>query len=142
MTTKLYFSLAELDPIINHSLCAAERAWPYGMVPEGMDANAPAGLYLVKDSGIYLMSNSTHRQSPVGGGEGCRVAYAVGFDPNTDEDVWERSRDAVGGDDFVEMIEVEDINEMIGRDKVGCTHLEIRMTATSMAIALAKRKSK
>lgn len=89
----------------------------------------PAGLFLVKDSGIYLMSN---------GHPGLKldetrhkVVYAKGYNPDTDEDVWEKSRWAVGGDDFSEFIPLEwfDISE-----KEGKRTFSIRMTETSMSL--------
>jgi hypothetical protein len=57
----------------------------------------PAGLWLVKDDGIYLMSNGVSDRE-------CGEAYAVGFDPKRDQDVWDLSRDAAGGDDFSEFL--------------------------------------
>jgi len=52
------------------------------------------GLWLVKDEGIYLMRAffSTQKNAP--------IIYAQGFNPNKDDDVWDKSYLAVGGDDF------------------------------------------
>ena len=36
------------------------------------------------------------------------VVYALGYDPHKDDDVWERSRRAVGRDDFAESIPLSD----------------------------------
>jgi hypothetical protein len=56
------------------------------------------GLWLVKDEGIYLMEafHSKKREAP--------IIYAQGFDPNKDDDVWDKSYLAVGGDDFAEFL--------------------------------------
>ena len=56
------------------------------------------GLWLVKDEGIYLMRAffSTQKNAP--------IIYAKGFDPSKDDDVWNRSVGAVGGDDFAEFL--------------------------------------
>ena len=58
--------------------------------------------WLVKDDGIYLMpafklEGGTPRELNL-------VAYADGYDPDTNEHVWEDARYAVGGDDFAEQI--------------------------------------
>ena len=56
------------------------------------------GLWLVKDEGIYLMRAffSTQKNAP--------IIYAKGFDPSKDDNVWNRSVGAVGGDDFAEFL--------------------------------------
>lgn len=61
------------------------------------------GFVFVKDDGIYLMNAYAGGVPP---NELGTVVYANSFDPNKDEQVWERSRQAVGGDDFGEFIEV------------------------------------
>ena len=60
------------------------------------------GFIFVKDEGIYLMNAYAGGLPP---NELGTVTYAEGFHPN-DEQVWERSRQAVGGDDFGTFIEV------------------------------------
>ena len=52
------------------------------------------GLWLVKDEGIYLMKAFAVSEKDM------PIVYAESFDPYKDEDVWDRSVDAVGGDDF------------------------------------------
>jgi hypothetical protein len=56
----------------------------------------PAGLWLVKDDGIYLMSNGTGALAPI---------YAKGFDPERKAGVWSGASDTVGGDDFEEFLD-------------------------------------
>lgn len=58
-------------------------------------------LWLVKDDGIYVMSNGFPADAE---GERNYVVYAEGFDPRSNPNVWEDCRDAVGGDDFCEVI--------------------------------------
>jgi hypothetical protein len=55
--------------------------------------DVPAGLWLVHDDGIYVMANA----------EGFQPVYARGYVAKS-HGVWERSRAAVGGDDFCEFI--------------------------------------
>ena len=59
------------------------------------------GVLLVKDEGIYLMNAYAGGKPP---NELGTVVFADSFDPNKDEEVWERSRQAVGGDDFGEFV--------------------------------------
>ena len=59
------------------------------------------GVLFVKDDGIYVMNAYAGGVPPNKLGT---VAYAKGFDPNKDKNVWDKSRDAVGGDDFGEFI--------------------------------------
>ena len=54
-------------------------------------------LWLVKDHGIYLMSNGTWDKEA---GERSPVTYADGYSPDDEPDLWDRCRQAVGGDDF------------------------------------------
>lgn len=60
-------------------------------------------FWFVKDEGIYLMNGYADKDH-----EDNFVVYALGYDPHTDEDVWERSWRAVGRDDFAESIPLSD----------------------------------
>ena len=91
-----------------HKLTMSDRAELYGehnmshQQPDEQTTGKP-GLWLVKDSGIYLMSNgspglpnteSNHNRDSL-----LKVAYANGYGPLADYDT---IRQAVGGDDFTE----------------------------------------
>ena len=91
-----------------HKLTMSDRAELYGkdnMSHQQPDeeTNGKPGLWLVKDSGIYLMSNgnpglpdteTNHNPDSL-----LKVAYAKGYGPLADYDT---IRQAVGGDDFTE----------------------------------------
>ena len=64
------------------------------------------GVLLVKDEGIYLMNAYAGGKPP---NELGTVVFAESYDPTKDEDVWERSRQAVGGDDFGEFVPLPEI---------------------------------
>lgn len=64
------------------------------------------GVLFVKDEGIYLMNAYAGGKPP---NELGTVVFAESYDPNKDEDVWERSRQAVGGDDFGEFVPLPEI---------------------------------
>jgi hypothetical protein len=91
-----------LSSIAKHTLEAKKFSNPYGLYPE---MEKTYHLDLVKDDGIYVMSGNS-KNFNVGKGEGSTVIYASGFNPKTNDDCWEDSRWAVGGDDFVEPIEM------------------------------------
>ncbi|WP_455233589.1 DUF3085 domain-containing protein [Geopseudomonas aromaticivorans] len=90
----------------------------------------PAGLWLVKDQGIYLISNGSPRLQAEGS-DSSVVVHAKGYNPECDEDWYDAARSAVGGDDFVEFIPLEWIEHA---EKAGKTALEIVMTETEMAL--------
>lgn len=73
-------------------------------------SKVPAGFWLVKDSGIYLMSNGSPglKENPEDqDSTKQKVFYAKGFDPAKDEDWYDSARYAVGGDDFGIFIPLE-----------------------------------
>lgn len=75
--------------------------------------NTPALLF-VKDEGIYLMSNGSPRDN-LEGQEKSYVTYADGCNPTIDDHWWETARELVGGDDFVEVIELtQEVLALIG----------------------------
>lgn len=61
-------------------------------------------LLFVKDDGIYLMTGAVMEKFPE---DYSHVCYAEGYSPDV-EDVWEKCREAVGGDDFGEVIELDE----------------------------------
>ena len=75
-------------------------------IPYTEDHTEEKGVLFVKDEGIYLMNAYAGGKPPNMLGT---VAFAESYDPNKDEDVWERSRQAVGGDDFGEFIPLPEI---------------------------------
>lgn len=97
MKTKLTFKSSEaLRRLASGTLQANKFRIPYS--DKHTDQK---GLLFVKDDGIYVMNAYAGGLPPNKLGT---VAYAKGFDPNKDHDVWEKSRHAVGGDDFGEFI--------------------------------------
>ncbi len=91
-----------------------------------------AKLQLVKDDGIYIMSFD----EPVKEEKGPRgivrtIVYAKGYNPATDGDVWDKCRDAVGGDDFGECIGTKKEYDSIIADSVG--DILLNVTATSIS---------
>ena len=122
---QMEWKIDDLRPLWMHAQAAPKRRLTFGQHAEiegelgrkPTDAEAAArfgpSLHLVKDEGVYLMSNGApaemiERPRPNGDGmmQSCRVVYAKGFDPYAEDrgDVWDKARAAMGGDDSVEDI--------------------------------------
>lgn len=102
----------------------------YGLRPgEGEQA----GVWLVGDHGVYLMSNGvlTEGQKPL-------VAYAVECDPTSNADWWETKRQTFGGDDGVDFIDASELEAMITASPKA-THLCIEFLLDSMQLYLVER---
>jgi len=84
------FKINQVLPLLKHSLKATQHRMLY---TKGTDV---PGLWLVKDSGVYLMSNAKKiLRAP--GSRKQHVIYAQGWGPET----------YLGGDDFAELIRAE-----------------------------------
>lgn len=104
---------------------------PYpGISPE---AEARAGLWLVGDQGVYVLSNGrlAQAQRPL-------VIYAEECDPKTNPDYWHYKRRNFGGDDGVEFIDAVELEKVIAAAP-DATHLRITMDDTSLSISLMRR---
>lgn len=131
--TWLAFEIEELRPLYEHAVAAPHREptfgqrcgiaeklgrtddeWGSNLTQDEIDAHVQPGLTLVKDDGIYMMSNGSPAlmdpiKRPSSNGQHTiefrKVVYARGYDPRVDHAVWDRSRAAAGGDDFTESID-------------------------------------
>lgn len=97
---KLTFNPVDVQRIVAHTLAAAQQSEVYGLA-----VDEPSVL-LVKDEGVYLMSNGNPpdlREHPGGGNSPIFVTYADGFGPLTGDDAHGKVADALGdGSDFAE----------------------------------------
>jgi hypothetical protein len=121
---KLVFDAAALKRVVEHSIANKQSEV---LVDYDKDFNpiteAPKGpsVILVKDRGLYLMSNGTPGDpadpSKAKDEHFSRyVVYAKGYNPETDKDWYDRAHDAVGGDDFGETLPwAESIKNYIDR---------------------------
>lgn len=96
------FKTDEIRRSVIHATSATE--WDMGW--EG-DPARPALLF-VHDTGVYLMSNGIPRDISDHDTERCYVAFAEHCNPITDSEFYENSRELVGGDDFVEVLPIND----------------------------------
>jgi hypothetical protein len=100
--TTLRFNCDHVRRLVDHAKAAPKhrRGW-------GDRGKARPCLILVHDEGIYLMSNGEPGLMLADAEKGHDVAYARGFNPHVDgAGVWDAARDAVGGDDFAEYLDV------------------------------------
>lgn len=114
--SKLVFKASEVTRISEHAI-----------LTEGQ-------VLLVRDQGIYLMSNGKPLDKVEG--DSSYVVYALGCNPNTDAEWYDTASDLVGGDDFAEALPfAEAINDQIenGAD-------EITIIVTNNSIKLGKPK--
>lgn len=102
LKTELVFKGAEVRKLLDDSKKAELRTIPY----VGENKNVPVGLILVKDDGVYLISNGVAKDPPSKTG---LIAYAAGYEaPSVLTDIdargeqYDKIRAAVGGDDFAE----------------------------------------
>ena len=95
----------------------------------------PPALWIVKDDGIYIVSNGMPKMPGEDPAHPSRmfVVYARGFDPDTDPDVHGAACAAAGGDDFAEPIEIDpDLLAFIADPQAGA--LVVQMSETRMAV--------
>lgn len=122
MTTRLRFDAAALRPLIDHTEKATEHRALYGAKPE-------AGLWLVKDSGVYLMSSAKESLPDVG--KVNLVIYAKGYDPDKDGDVYDKCADAMGGDDGADCLPIAAFRDAI---KAGAKTIVVEVKRNSLAV--------
>lgn len=133
--TKLTFDIEGVRKLAEHALAAPKHGRGYGDT-----GPAKPGLYFVKDEGIYLMSNG---EPALPGARGLNfVVFAKGFDPAVVLDrgeLHDKCSDAVGGDDFGELLTLnKQLVEWI-RDP-DAERFYIRCGADRMTLGIEKKK--
>ncbi|NKX91594.1 MULTISPECIES: DUF3085 domain-containing protein [Nocardia] len=100
---ELWFPLRQVLPIAEHAMAAGEHSWPEWDTDK--PDPVPPALVWAKDEGTYLLSNGRPRllADPTRPDGSSKVVYAVGYDNRSRFDF---SGTAVGGDDFVEYIDL------------------------------------
>lgn len=95
----------------------------------------PAGFLLVKDQGVYLMSNGSPRDivSTDGDRKTSYLVYAKGCNPEKDEFWYDTAVDRLGGDDFAQFLPVEWLEMAVASGKKSMT---IRVNKNSMSLAI------
>lgn len=129
------FKTADIRRCVKHALSSAK--WEMGY-EEGKTPPAPALLF-VHDQGVYVMSNGLPRdvKDRADKESGSYVAYADGCNPaiGTFAEWYGRSRELVGGDDFVEVLKLSPFWS------AACTEFEelhIEVTPLTISTTFAK----
>lgn len=128
--TKLTFKSSEgLKTLAEQTLKTTFFKMPYTN-----ETTKEKGLWLVKDEGIYLMKAFAVSEKDM------PVIYAESFDPYKDEDVWDRSVDAVGGDDFAQFLPFTTMGLNLIKKGVD-THIEVTDKYIEVTYTLDERGS-
>ncbi|MBC7152306.1 MAG: DUF3085 domain-containing protein [Rhizobium sp.] len=129
------FSLTDIRAVLARGRADAAANGGFRMPYQGIspEAEARAGLWLVGDEGVYVMSNGKLAE-----GQPPLVIYAGECDPKTNPDCWHYKRRYFGGDDGVEFIDAIEL-EMLIAAQPDATHLQIVMDETSLFISLIRR---
>jgi len=141
MKSTLIFKSAQVALLVNHTKACTEHnptveqmfqgvyrrdgkdadpdtieEWP---TPDDVDlTKIPAGLQLVADQGVYLLSNGSPRD--IVDGETSRVAYAKDMDPDNEQDNndwYETKRHVMGGDDQAMFIPLDWVTPQLEKGK-------------------------
>ena len=98
---RLSFDASEVRRLVEHS-----RGRPHDDILYGEPLPLKEYLFLVHDSGVYLMSGAKEHLPNPTKPQASFVAYEFRCHPS-DPNCWETSRALVGGDDFGEPIPLE-----------------------------------
>jgi len=134
--SKFLFEADAVWELLNHAKAAPQTVSPYGLTP-----NPGPGLMLIKDDGVYLMSNG---EPPLPGTDTVnKVVYARGYEalPLTVSigermERYDKIRDAAGGDDFAELLPATSFTGLASGGLV-----EIGLTAARMTIRILPPKA-
>jgi hypothetical protein len=140
--TTLRFDVAGVKRLIAHAKAAPDHSVIFG------DKTKSPALTLVKDDGIYLMSNglprdllATQPHSDLGTDHSF-VVYAKGYAPSdfAEGEMYEKCRAAVGGDDFCERVPLDDgLPELL--NKPGVVALVIGISPTKMSVGVLQKSA-
>lgn len=149
--SQMMFRCAEVLPLLGHSQVSPERSPTFGQMHDaanrfdGKDidhsdwnvipclddvdkSKVPAGLNLVGDRGIYLMSNGRPRQNVNEEGT-CQLVYAIGASPE-DEGSYDAKINLYGGDDGCDFLPAETIRPLLEEYE----YLFVRFSGNAMEV--------
>lgn len=124
---EITFDLQQVAKQIRHAMSCTEWKQTYGQTDER------AGLWWVKDSGTYLMSNG------INGAPRPDVAYADDLGPDAE---WDLVQQVCGGDDFAEFIGIDEMPDSIGLwlDRAGTVTIRFDETCLEFSIDFTSTK--
>lgn len=130
----LHFNSAEVRRLIEHTEAGSKHPTLYDQAN-----TAKPGLWLVGDSGVYIMSNAEPGLLSEGGKDKIFVAYAAEVNPHTlpFEAWWEAKHNSFGGDDGAEFLELDAIKEALAQ---GHDTIALDVTKNTIAVLIPKTK--
>jgi hypothetical protein len=113
MHVKMHFNRGKVETLLDHAEKAREYRTPYG------EGSTGAGLLLVGDQGVYLMSNGLPRM-PIDDTDR-HVCFARECNPRimAFDDWWQAKRQSFGGDDGVESFTAADVRSALATYRPG-----------------------
>ena len=127
----LRFKAEDVRRVVEHSINAPQQGeQTVSYEPHTTRPVAAPSVALVRDSGVYLMSNGKPRDKI--NDTASFVAYADGCNPDKDEDWYDTAHDLVGGDDFFKLLPWA--HELKAKLDRGTKTIMIRMNQDSIEI--------
>ena len=124
----LKFKTEDIRKLAEHSMKAIKQQPTYAQQEEA--TAIPKGLILVKDQGVYLLSNGLYAEDKTPTELGL-VVYAENCNPETDKDWYDNGQYICGGDDFAEFIDLDWVQYAQSKK---CEYLIIEMTDNTMIL--------
>ncbi|MEI9979384.1 MAG: DUF3085 domain-containing protein [Edaphobacter sp.] len=130
---RFVFNGAAVLELVTHAKAAPRNISPYGLTE-----NPGPGVMLVKDDGVYLMSNG---EPPLPGTDTAnKVVYAQGYEAlpataSVEERMaqYDKIRDAAGGDDFAEFIPAKSLSALEPEGE-----LQIELSVDKMTVSVVR----
>jgi hypothetical protein len=124
---RLIFDGEAVREQVEHAKRCTHFRRAYGQEPE-------PSLFLVHDSGVYLMSAGIPHLEREDEPESSKVVYAAGCNPDTDEDYYQEAAELVGGDDFVEMLPLDTFEKLFA---LGLKNIKVVVDLTPTQIVVS-----
>lgn len=128
----LKFPADQVRKLVDHAAAAKDHRPAYGQ-------RKVAGLMLVGDQGVYLMSTGIPHLPRPGKPEVSLVVYADGINPDVDEfdDWWEKKRATFGGDDGADVIPLASFQRALVSPIKG--KVEVEITSKTLGVLIPVR---
>jgi hypothetical protein len=133
---RLHFNAALVQQLLQHSGAATSRKAPDGTCSSAHEA----GLWMVGDHGIYLMSNGVPGLL-AGDGPGSVIAYAEEADPDLQpETFYSNKRKALGGDDSITFLPEAWVTGLLARSRDGRVCIDLTRKGARIASPAPTRR--
>jgi len=121
-----------------NGLVDVANGWPDGNNID--NAKVPAGLWLVGDQGVYLMSNGCPGDKIKPDNDGLHVVYAEECDPKLSDEWYENKVSIFGGDDGCEFLPLSFFEKAM--DLPDEAKLKVKLTRSQVVVEFDNPKPK